>query len=130
MRILGNRALVSPLPAREKSAGGIVLPQAQVGDVMHYWRVEAVGPGKRDKQGNLVPPDFKVGDLVITPLHFSHTTLEDGTGRKIVDCDQFEGKFVEGDWEMYTRSYDLAVDGNTRKLMSVEPFQPTVLPDV
>jgi co-chaperonin GroES (HSP10) len=95
MRILGNRLLLSPLPARETSPGGILLPQAQTGDVMHYWRVEAVGTGKRLKHGELVPPEFAVGDLVITPLHFSHTTLEDGTNRKIVDCDQIEGKLVE-----------------------------------
>ncbi len=94
MKLLGDRILIAPLPDQEKTAGGIILPQAQVGDVRYYWRVEQVGPGKRDKSGELKAPEFTVGDLVVTPLHFSHTTLEDGSGRKIVDCEQIIGKLV------------------------------------
>jgi hypothetical protein len=29
--------------------------------------------------------------MVITKLQFSHHQLEDGTGRRIVGCDQIEG---------------------------------------
>jgi co-chaperonin GroES (HSP10) len=94
-RIIGDRVLLSPLPPQEKTLTGLFLPQAQQGDVMYYWRVDQVGEGKRGKDGELVPPAFAVGELVITPLHFTHTTIEDGTNRKLVDCEQIVGKFVD-----------------------------------
>jgi len=93
MRILGNRVLISPLPVREVSEGGIVLPQAQVGDVMQHWKVEQVGSGHRGKDGELVPPEFTPGDLIITPLHFSHHSMEDGSGWKIIEAAEIIGKF-------------------------------------
>lgn len=92
MRILGNRILISPLPAQERSAGGIFLPQGQAGDVMYFWRVEQIGEGRPDAKGLMHVPEFAVGDTVITPLYFDHTTLEDGTNRKIVGIDQIVGK--------------------------------------
>jgi co-chaperonin GroES (HSP10) len=82
MKILGDRALIIPLPVQERTPTGIFLPQGQAGDVMHYWRVEQVS-AKWSK------PEVAVGDTVITPLHISHHTLDDG--RKIVDADQFIG---------------------------------------
>ena len=91
MRILGDRLLLSPLPVQEISNGGIHLPAAHVGDFKMFWKVDEVGPGLRNKRGEIVPPEFKVGDTVITPLHFSHFTMEDGTERKIVTCDQILG---------------------------------------
>lgn len=94
-RILGDRVLLSPLPPVEKTSGGIIMPQGQAGDVMHYWRVEAVGEGKRDKDGLLVPLEVKVGDIVVTPLYHDHVTLEDGSHRKLVSVDQIIGKFVD-----------------------------------
>lgn len=92
MRILGNRLLLAPLPPREQSAGGIILPQGQAGDVMYFWKVDAVGAGKALKNGDIPVNEFSVGDTVITPLYFDHTTLEDGTKRKIVGCEQIVGK--------------------------------------
>jgi co-chaperonin GroES (HSP10) len=86
MKLLGDRLLISPLPVQQRSEGGMFLPQGQVGDAKLWWRVEAVGPGARNKHGVVRPVEFAVGDTVLTPLHFTHTTLEDGT--KIVECDQ------------------------------------------
>ena len=93
MKILGNRLLLSPLPVQEVSDGGIVLPSAAVGDKKMWWRVEQVGThrpaeGKAHTHGTSAA-DYAVGQHVCTPLHFTHTTLEDGSDRKIVDCDQF-----------------------------------------
>ena len=88
MRLLGNRLLLSPLPVKEFSDGGIVLPQGQVGDKKMLWRVDQVGPGIVRKSGVNPMAEFEVGQTVVTPLFFSHHTLEDGTGRKIIDCDQ------------------------------------------
>ena len=94
-RILGDRLLLSPLPPVERTSGGIIMPQGQAGDVMNYWRVEQVGEGKRNKAGELIPPDFKVGDIIITPLYHEHVTLEDGSKRKLVDVEQIVGKFED-----------------------------------
>jgi co-chaperonin GroES (HSP10) len=92
MKLLGDRLLISPLPVREKSEGGIILPQGQAGDVKHYWRVDQVGTGKRGKDGEFVPLDFSVGDIIVTALYHDHTVLEDGTDRRIVGTDQIIAK--------------------------------------
>lgn len=92
LRMLRGKALVEPLPVQEKSHGGIVLPQESVGDKKIWWRVLDMGPLREDKHGNLIDPGFEIHDTVVTPLHFSHFTIEDGTGRKIVGFEQFEGK--------------------------------------
>jgi chaperonin GroES len=61
---LGDRVLVKRLEGKEKTAGGIYIPdaakeKAQIGEVL------AVGPGaKADKEGNLIKPAVKVGDKV------------------------------------------------------------------
>lgn len=61
---LGDRVFVKVSPSEEKTAGGIVLPDTaqekpQVGEVA------AVGPGKRNDDGNRAAMDVKVGDKVL-----------------------------------------------------------------
>jgi chaperonin GroES len=61
---LGDRIFVKVSPSEEKTAGGILLPDAakekpQVGEVV------AVGPGKRNDDGSRNEPDVKVGDKVL-----------------------------------------------------------------
>ena len=90
MRILGNNALIEPLPVQERTAGGIFLPQGQVGDQKMFWRVLAVSPTAKMPGGKPLDEELKAGAIVVTPLHFTHTTLEDGTDRKIVGVDQFQ----------------------------------------
>ena len=64
LKPLADRVVVEPLQSEEVTAAGIVLPETakekpQTGTVL------AVGPGKRDDNGNLVPLDVKVGDVVL-----------------------------------------------------------------
>jgi chaperonin GroES len=64
LKPLADRVVVEPLQSEEVTAAGIVLPETakekpQKGTVL------AVGPGKRDDNGNLVPLDVKVGDVVL-----------------------------------------------------------------
>ncbi len=61
---LGDRILLKPLAAEEKTASGIVLPDTakekpQQGEVL------AVGTGKLLENGQKVPLEVKVGDKVI-----------------------------------------------------------------
>ena len=92
MRILGNNCLLEALPAQERTAGVIVLLPENVTDKKQFWRVLAVGLGRRNKKGVLIAPDFAVGQTVITPLHFSHFTFDDRPNQKIVDCDHIEAR--------------------------------------
>ena len=61
---LGDRVFVKVSPSEEKTAGGIFLPdnaqeKPQIGEVV------AVGPGKRNDDGNRSPLDVGVGDKVL-----------------------------------------------------------------
>lgn len=64
LRPLDDRIVVKRLDAEEKTAGGIILPDAakekpQRGEVI------AVGPGKLLDSGNRAVPDVQVGDTVL-----------------------------------------------------------------
>jgi chaperonin GroES len=64
MRPLGSRLVIEPIEQEEITAGGIVLPETakekpQKGTVL------AIGPGERDDNGNRIPLDVQVGDLVL-----------------------------------------------------------------
>jgi chaperonin GroES len=61
---LGDRIVIKPSPAEEKTKGGIILPDTAkekpvVGEVV------AVGPGRKADDGKLVAMDLKVGDKVL-----------------------------------------------------------------
>ncbi len=61
---LADRVLIKVSPSEEKTAGGILLPDAakekpQVGEIT------AVGPGKRNDDGSYAAPEVKVGDKVL-----------------------------------------------------------------
>lgn len=61
---LSDRVLVKAVEKQEQQKGGIIIPDTakekpQEGEVI------AVGPGKRDDQGKLIPMDVKVGDSIL-----------------------------------------------------------------
>ncbi|MGH6984457.1 MAG: co-chaperone GroES [Stellaceae bacterium] len=63
-RPLHDRVVVRRLKQEEKTAGGIIIPDTaqekpQEGEVV------AVGPGARDDDGKLHPPEVKEGDRVL-----------------------------------------------------------------
>ena len=61
---LGDRVIVSPLKAEEKTKGGIVLPDTAKEKPMEG-KVIAVGSGARDETGKVQPLDVKEGDAVL-----------------------------------------------------------------
>ncbi|MCS7031940.1 MAG: co-chaperone GroES [Gloeomargarita sp. SKYG116] len=74
---LGDRVLVKVSQSEEKTAGGILLPDTakekpQVGEVV------AVGPGRRDEDGQRIPMEVKVGDKVLYSK-YAGTELKIGT---------------------------------------------------
>ena len=61
---LGDRVVIKPLKAEERTKGGIILPDTakekpQEGEIL------AVGPGRRDDTGKLIPMDVKKGDSIL-----------------------------------------------------------------
>ncbi len=63
-RPLHDRIVVRRITAQEKTAGGIIIPDT-VQEKPMEGQVIAVGPGARDEQGGIVPPDVKPGDRVL-----------------------------------------------------------------
>lgn len=61
---LGNRVLLRRLEQEEKLRGGIIIPDTAK-KKQEQAEVIAVGAGKVDKNGKLVPVPVKVGDIVL-----------------------------------------------------------------
>lgn len=61
---LGNRVLVRRLEQEEKLKGGILLPDTAK-KKQEQAEVVAIGTGKKDKNGNLIPIPVKIGDIII-----------------------------------------------------------------
>lgn len=63
-RPLGDRVLVEPLPVETKTKAGIIIPDT-ASEKPTRGTVVAVGPGRRDEDGRLLPMDVKAGDTVL-----------------------------------------------------------------
>ena len=61
---LGDRIVVKPLGADEKTKGGIVLPDTAK-EKPQEGKVVAVGKGKILENGQVQAPDVKVGDRIL-----------------------------------------------------------------
>ncbi len=64
LRPLGDRVIVEPSEGEEVTAGGILLPETAK-EKPQQGTVLAIGPGRRDDSGKLIPLDVKVGDKVL-----------------------------------------------------------------
>lgn len=62
---LADHILIEPIKEEEKTKGGILLPQTAEKERPEQGKVIAIGPGKKDKQGVLIPVSVKVGDMVL-----------------------------------------------------------------
>jgi chaperonin GroES len=64
LKPLGDRLVVKPKETEETTASGIILPETakekpQQGEVL------AVGPGRRDEDGDRIEMDVAIGDIVL-----------------------------------------------------------------
>lgn len=64
-RPFGDRILVKPEASEEKTAGGIIIPDTVKQEKPEKGRVVAVGEGKQNEDGKIVPMRIKVGDKVM-----------------------------------------------------------------
>lgn len=65
IRPLGDRVVVKPVEREEKTKTGIYLPDTASKERPMEGTVLAVGEGRRDDNGKLIPMNVKVGDRVI-----------------------------------------------------------------
>jgi chaperonin GroES len=94
LKPLGDRIVVKPLDAEEKTSGGIVLPDSakerpQTGEVI------AVGPGKTLDNGTVAPMEVNVGDKVVYSKYGGTEVKVDGQDVLIMRQDDILG-VVEG----------------------------------
>lgn len=61
---LADRIMVKVLEAKEKTKGGIVLPDTAK-EKPQEAEVIAVGKGKVSDEGKLIPPEVKAGDKIL-----------------------------------------------------------------
>ncbi|KAF5945581.1 hypothetical protein HYC85_015809 [Camellia sinensis] len=79
-----NRVLVEKIVPPSKTTAGILLPEKS--SKLNSGKVVAVGPGMRDKVGNLIPVGVNEGDTVLLPDY-------GGTQVKLADKDISESGF-------------------------------------
>lgn len=61
---LHDRIIVQPAPAEEVTKGGIIIPDTAKEKPLQG-KITAVGKGKTDDSGKLIPMQLKVGDNVL-----------------------------------------------------------------
>jgi chaperonin GroES len=64
IRPLGDRVVVLPIEKESRTASGIVLPESAK-EKPQEGRIVAVGNGNRDDDGERIPLDVKVDDVVL-----------------------------------------------------------------
>ncbi len=93
LKPLGDRVIIKQDEAQETTAGGLLLAheskeKPQTGTVL------AVGEGKRDKDGNLVPMPVKEGDKVLYGKYGGTEITVDGEDVLIVRADDLYAVFA------------------------------------
>jgi chaperonin GroES len=74
---LGDRILIKPLEAEEKTKGGIVLPDTAK-EKPQEGKVVAVGKGRVLESGKVEPIEVKVGDIVLYGKYSGTEITKDG----------------------------------------------------
>lgn len=80
IRPLADRVVIKPAEREEKTKGGIFLPDTATKERPQEGTVLAVGEGRRDDSGKLIPMNVQVGDKVLFAKY-------SGTEFKVDDVD-------------------------------------------
>jgi chaperonin GroES len=62
---LSDHVLIEPIKGEEKTKAGILLPDTAEKERPEQGKIIAVGPGKTDKTGKIIPLGVKPGDKVL-----------------------------------------------------------------
>ena len=77
IRPLHDRVIVKRMEEERKTASGIVIPDTAA-EKPDQGEIMAVGSGKKDDQGKLIPLDVKVGDRVLFGKYAGQTVKVEG----------------------------------------------------
>ncbi len=87
---LGDRVLVQPVEAAVESKGGIIIPDTAK-EKPQEGKVIAVGTGKLDDNGKVIPFNVKKGDRVLLPKYGGTEVKIDDQEYQIVREDDILG---------------------------------------
>ena len=92
MRIspLNDRALVVRIEEKEKTTGGIIIPDTAK-EKPQEGKVVAAGPGKWDENGKRIPPQVKKGDRILFGKYAGNEIKIDGVEYLIMREDDILG---------------------------------------
>lgn len=91
---LSDRVLLRGVEAEMVTKSGIYLPENANKERPHIYEVVAIGPGKKDKDGNMMTIDLKVGDQVISGQYSGDEVEIDKLKYKIVGFDYILAKIA------------------------------------
>ena len=86
---LGDRVLVEAVEVKEQVKGGIFIPDSAK-EKPQEAKVVALGTGKTDDNGNKVPFDVKVGDIVIISKYGGTEVKYDDKEYKILETSDIQ----------------------------------------
>ncbi len=86
LKPLGDKVIVEVLGAKDKTAGGIILPD-NAKEKPQEAKVLAVGSGKVLRNGKVVPPELKTGDKVLFGKYSGNEVKLDGKEFLIIQQD-------------------------------------------
>ena len=87
---LGDRVLVQPVEDQEVKKGGIIIPDTAK-EKPQEGKIIAIGTGKRDEHGKLIPFEVKKGDRVLISKYGGTEIKMDGKDYLIMREDDILG---------------------------------------
>ena len=90
IRPLNDRVLVVGIEEKEKTAGGIIIPDTAK-EKPQEGKIAAVGPGKRYENGKRSPVEVKKGDHVLFDKYAGNEIKIDGVEHLIMREDDILG---------------------------------------
>ncbi len=95
IRPLHDRLIVERIEDPEQMIGGIIIPDTAK-EKPQQGKVLAVGKGKMQDDGSVVPPDVKAGDTVLFGKYSGQEITLEGTEHFIVREDEILGVIEDG----------------------------------
>ena len=86
LKPLGDKIIVELLGAKDKTKGGIILPDSAQ-EKPQEAKVLAVGSGKILSNGKVVPPELKAGDTILFGKYSGSEVKLDGKEYLIINQD-------------------------------------------
>lgn len=91
LRPLQDRIIVERIEEETTTAGGIIIPDTVSKEKPQEGKVIAVGKGKKNEDGKLIPMDVKVGDRVLFGKYSGSDVKIDGDEYLIMREDDILG---------------------------------------